>query len=62
MANPTVNVPLMEGITDQGYRQLFGPVLNEVWAKHLNTILWVTLFMPGSLLLPAFCSGVAMWC
>ena len=26
----SVNVPLLEGVTDEGYMQLFGPVLNEV--------------------------------
>merc|ERR1719348_1637621 len=26
----SVNVPLLEGLTDEGYRHLFGPVLNEV--------------------------------
>ena len=29
----SVNVPLLEGLTDQGYRQLFGPVLNEVGSR-----------------------------
>ena len=26
----SVNVPLLEGLTDEGYMQLFGPVLSEV--------------------------------
>jgi len=29
----SVNVPLLEGITDEGYMQLFGPVLSEVVDK-----------------------------
>merc|ERR1719346_388038 len=29
----SVNVPLLEGVTDEGYMQLFGPVLNEVVDK-----------------------------
>ena len=29
----SVNVPLLEGITDQNYNQLFGPLLNEVGAE-----------------------------
>lgn len=29
----SVNVPLLEGITDEGYMQLFGPVLSEVVYK-----------------------------
>ena len=29
----SVNVPLLEGLTDEGYRQLFGPVLNEVGSR-----------------------------
>ena len=33
----SVNVPLLEGITDQGYRQLFGPVLKEVRLRHPAT-------------------------
>ena len=44
----SVNVPLLEGITDQGYRQLFGPVLKEVSLRLPTTYLNILWQEPGS--------------
>ena len=37
----SVNVPLLEGVTDEGYMQLFGPVLNEV--RYLFSLIHYTI-------------------
>ena len=60
----SVNVPLLEGITDEGYRQLFDPVLKEVRLRHPTTYLngtWqvVSCFQPSAVVLQCGADSLA---